>query len=475
MFKQLVVGVGVGPILLAGAWTGLGGHAASPGALAGPATPVTRTGAPAGRWGQAIELPGIAALSKGGSAQVTSISCAARGTCAVGGWYTDRSRRQQAFAADEVGRRWHATRQVPGTAALSTGGSAQVTAVSCGSAGNCAAAGSVSGRAFVADEVNGTWHAAQLVRAAGTGTFIGIESLSCPSAGNCSAIGTAASGPAAGLEYAVSEVRGRWQVAREMPGVAALAGGAELGSSLSCASPGNCAAGFSYILGPGDIEPFIDGQAGGRWQSAETPPGWTDGGWINSVSCAAPGNCAAAGLNGYATVEGIGQATVASEVHGRWRDAEQVPGTAGSGGRSELTAVSCPSPGTCAGGGYTGAGAFVVAEIAGRWRAARQVQAPPDAIAGFSGAITRLSCSSAGNCAAVGSYQNKAGSQVFVIDEINGRWGRARQVPGSASLNAGGNAAITALSCARGGGCAAGGSYKDSSGRTQAFVVTRSP
>jgi hypothetical protein len=222
MFKQLAALIGVGPVLLAGAWTGSGGHASSPGALAGPATPVTRTGAPAGRWGQAIELPGIVALNKGGSAQVTSIWCAARGMCTAGGSYTDRFGRQQAFIADEAGGRWHAARELPGIVALYN---AQVTAVSCGSAGNCAAGGYVDSRAFIADEVDGAWHAARPVPGAG-GTFLElIESLSCPSAGNCSAIGPAASGPSAGQEYVISEVRGRWHVAREMPGFAALYNG----------------------------------------------------------------------------------------------------------------------------------------------------------------------------------------------------------------------------------------------------------
>jgi hypothetical protein len=193
------------------------------------------------------------------------------------------------------------------------------------------------------------------------------------------------------------------------------------------------------------------------------------------VSCPAPGNCAAAGFRQRPLFGS--QAAVASQVHGRWRDAEQVPGTAKLI-EAELTAVSCPSPGTCAGAGDARAAAgqqpFVVNEAAGRWRAARQVHAPPDN-ACPSWEITQLSCSSAGNCAAVGDYQNTAGSQVFVIDETGGRWGSARQVPGSASLNADGNATITALSCARGGGCAAAGSYKDSAGRTQPFVVTGGP
>ena len=49
-------------------------------------------------------------------------------------------------------------------------------------------------------------------------------------------------------------------------------------------------------------------------------------------------------------------------------------------------------------------------------------------------------------------------------------WGTAEEVPGTAALNQGGNAAITSVSCASAGECSAGGSYTDSSGHPQAFV-----
>jgi len=56
---------------------------------------------------------------------------------------------------------WGNAREVPGSAALNTGGSAGVHQVSCGSAGNCVAVGSyvAGGHAhpFVSEENNGTW------------------------------------------------------------------------------------------------------------------------------------------------------------------------------------------------------------------------------------------------------------------------------------------------------------------------------
>lgn len=60
----------------------------------------------------------------------------------VGGFYTDRRQFEQGFVAAERNGRWGKATQIPGLQALNTGGTAQVYSVSCGPAGNCAAAGS---------------------------------------------------------------------------------------------------------------------------------------------------------------------------------------------------------------------------------------------------------------------------------------------------------------------------------------------
>jgi hypothetical protein len=54
-----------------------------------------------------------------------------------------------------------------------------------------------------------------------------------------------------------------------------------------------------------------------------------------------------------------------------------------------------------------------------------------------------------------------------------GTWRMAIEVPGSAALNAGGEANVNAMSCASAGNCAAGGAYTDGSGHGQAFVVSQ--
>ena len=55
-----------------------------------------------GTWGTAKKVPGTAALNTGGAAQVTSVSCASAGHCSAGGSYTDSSLNTQAFVVGET-------------------------------------------------------------------------------------------------------------------------------------------------------------------------------------------------------------------------------------------------------------------------------------------------------------------------------------------------------------------------------------
>jgi hypothetical protein len=180
------------------------------------------------------------------------------------------------------------------------------------------------------------------------------------------------------------------------------------------------------------------------------------------VSCAPGGYCVAGGY--YTDSGGYRRAFVVTAVKGRWRAAAEVPGTAAldaGGGFARVTSVSCPSAGSCAVGGYYADGrrqvrAFVVSQNNGSWYAARRVPVP---IAGIGGdGFASLSCWSAGNCAAGGSFSISGGFGAWVVS--NGVWGRWGQVPGLAALNTGHAASVNSVSCAQGGYCALGGFYQ---------------
>ena len=83
-----------------------------------------------------------------------------------------------------------------------------------------------------------------------------------------------------------------------------------------------------------------------------------------------------------------------------------------------------------------------------------------------------ISCRAPGECAAGGSYSDGSGhSQAFVVGEKNGAWGAAIEVPGTAKLNRN-YAGVTSVACGAVGDCAAGGTYTGTSGHREAFVVS---
>jgi hypothetical protein len=148
----------------------------------------------------------------------------------------------------------------------------------------------------------------------------------------------AAAGPAPGAVAA-------WGVAQRIPGVNTIVkvapdANATAVDSVSCAAPGDCAAG-GFAHGGGDSEGYeqlawVASETGGVWQapvSIDMPSSdvgvFYDG--ITSVSCASPGNCAAVGYD-TESVEGTGYvdtygALLINEVDGTWGAPEQIPGT----------------------------------------------------------------------------------------------------------------------------------------------------
>jgi hypothetical protein len=193
------------------------------------------------------------------------------------------------------------------------------------------------------------------------------------------------------------------------------------------------------------------------------------------VSCASAGNCSA---GGYYTIPSFGHfaAFVISQVQVRWGTAQVVPGT---GSYAVVQSVSCAAAGDCSAGGYykDSSGniqAFVVGQVHGTWGKAKEVPGTATLNTGGFAVVNSISCAAAGNCSAAGGYEtSRAHQQAFVVSQVHGTWTKAKEVPGTATLNAGGNAAVNEVSCAAAGNCSAGGYYTDSSGHQQAFMVSQ--
>jgi hypothetical protein len=83
-----------------------------------------------------------------------------------------------------------------------------------------------------------------------------------------------------------------------------------------------------------------------------------------------------------------------------------------------------------------------------------------------------VSCGSAGNCSAGGWYTDSVGyEQLMVVNEVNGAWHNAIEVPGTAARNKD-DAQVSSVSCASAGNCSAGRWYSDSSSLDDPLVVS---
>jgi hypothetical protein len=394
-----------------------------------------------GHWTAAREVPGDAALNQGGIAELATISCASPGNCSAGGDYRTRSNAQEALVVSEVNGAWGRETEVPGTAHLNAGGTASVTTVSCASPGNCTAGGYYSGSAryFSSDA------------------------------------------------FVVDETHGVWGRAHPVPGVAALnTGGSAILESVSCAAPGGCSAGGDYTGAGGAFESFVVSESKGVWGRAHEVPNagrlsTTTG--IESLSCGSVGNCTAGGYFGGATRAAARGAFVVDETHGVWGRALVVPGSRQLSrfGADNVSAVSCTAGGLCsAGGSYSSTlrttQVFVAGRAGGTWGAAAVLSNSRRLNAGGSAAINSLSCGSPGNCAAVGFVADRFGAdQAVVANEHAGVWGAMALLPAAVRLNTGGFAQLNAVSCTSSGTCAAAGVLQNARGADELFIADFAP
>jgi hypothetical protein len=331
------------------------------------------------------------------------------------------------------------------------------------------AGGSAATSASAVERARTSWRSTEAIlpanAAAGADQDVSITSVSCASAGNCSAVGTYQDSSGVEQGLLLTEKRGRWRTGVE----AALPGNAGSGaylSSVSCGAPGDCTAVGRYAHGG-----LLLTEKAGTWRTgveAALPANAKSGPFgtfvlLNSVSCASAGNCSAVGT--YEDSSGRDEGLLLTEKRGTWRTGVEAALPQSSGGAS-LTSVSCASSGNCSAVGTSGFDGLLLTERSGRWRTGVEAALPDDAIAGKPVSLTSISCASAGNCGAVGSYDNDVTSKDLTINggllltERNGRWrtGVRAKDPGEPSATAV-QTDVNSVSCARAGECVAVGDY----------------
>jgi Fibronectin type III domain len=452
---------------------------------------------------ETVGLPGGAATGTNQSDQIWQVSCPAAGDCIGVGGYKDTGGDNQALIDSENGGAWSSS-NVPDSSLPNAGAppGPYLTSVSCTSIGNCVAGdtyldGSGNQQGLIDTDTGGAWTPieAPLAGLLGGSTGGAVVNIACPAAGACVGAGSyldLLSNPQLLIEI---QSPGGWSATQPPLPLSAIGATQPSFANLACASVGNCAAVGSYIDVLGNQQGLLESDDAGSWSGTELDlsnlsPAADPSALVSAVSCPTAGTCTAVGT--FQNGAGSDAAFEVYEVGGQWQQATALalpsnastsPVTSGSASAPQsdlfVNAVSCASAGNCtAVGSYDATAANEVAAVtwtdsAGTWGTGSETNLPSGQPAATDpgAALDSVTCQSAGSCLAAGTYMTASGADDVVV---------ARQT-GSNWSTAGGNLGITydtsdddsaSVSCAPGGYCAVGGyAVNNSSGHDNAFML----
>jgi hypothetical protein len=407
-----------------------------------------------GKW-KASRLPVVAHT---GGLNLRSLDCPAAGKCeavGLGGI-------QHVVQVREDGRQWKGGEiALPSDAASVNppgGPSPFLNSISCTSAGNCAAVGSYIGNRLthplLVTESGGTWAAGvepELPANADTSPDPDIPDvgggfyyISCPAAGDCTAVGWYTNKDAGHSIYpwVLTESGGTWSSGQDalLPRDASVQGDLDKGPS-----------------------PFF---------------GFT------GLSCPSASDCTAVG--GYEDTNGAEEGLILTEHDGVWSQGVRaplpptsIPNSESNEFNSPLESVSCAAPDDCAAVGWyvtsphRSKHGLLLTERGGKWKASRLVL-PAKAKAPAGVYLTSISCPSRGNCVAAGWYGNKGRTHGLIVRERGGKWQRAAnaRLPKNAAPASKSHTFLNSVSCPSATACTAGGLYNDRSGRRQGLLLS---
>ena len=216
-------------------------------------------------------------------------------------------------------------------------------------------------------------------------------------------------------------------------------------------------------------------------------------GAVKTISCWSPGNCAAGGSYYRASPlggDGASHAFLAMERAGHWGRAFLVPGldiiSIAYGAGASLTFVSCPSDGSCSAGGYyvdfaqaiclsCHTNAFVVNQVHGQWYRAiplpglRRLNVGDDATLDFG------ACPATGDCEVVGTYgtsnsDGTLGTQLYTDSQVGGVWQETQQLGHLSELDSALHPQWDSFECSSVSNCVAIGAFMDNGNSFRAVM-----
>ena len=259
-------------------------------------------------------------------------------------------------------------------------------------------------------------------------------------------------------------------------------------AAISCPRTGECTAGGTFIDQQFHIWPMVTSLTFGGWgplREVQLPDNLevNQSAAFNGISCAAPGSCVGVGSYRYGSAGHL-DGFVVAQVTGIWRAAfaPLLPANAAKPLQARLEGVACTGALSCvAVGDYRDKAGntqlMVVTENAGVWGRAREIAAPPRAKTPEDATASGVSCFRTGGCVAVGGYVGASGTLTpLTFRESGGLWKRAAAIglPASAQTGKTNGAGLSSVSCTAAGLCAAVGSYLTRSGTIRPMALTGS-
>lgn len=338
--------------------------------------------------------------------------------------------------------------------------------ISCTSSTACKAVGNstqpfdeaVSAHAWTLD-------GSEWTRAPGLDPVEAFRDVSCAAVDVCVAVGQYVNGSPTPLADLWTGSEWTWQSVPKPSG----AGGALDVEGVSCASTTSClAAGWYWQTSPARYLPFSLKWNGSTWSLVTVPtPGTPAATYLRDIACTSATSCVAVGS--YTNGSGVPQALIESWNGTAWT--VQTPPNPSGAVESVLRGVSCTSASACtAVGTYKKSTNGAKQAHLLRWNGTAwslQSASPPSGATAVD--LADIACYSASGCVAVGSYATEAGSPALAL-----RWnGSAWAAESTPPVAAGVAATLDGVSCSTEGDCVAVGKTAYEGGHVEELTMEK--
>ena len=309
----------------------------------------------------------------------------------------------------------------------------------------------------------------------GSDNFVDVA---CSSAGNCTAVGTFTNSAGGHEAMAATQTNGVWGAAvpaRFSSGAAAASGDQDAAfNAVSCTSAGNCVAVGNFLDADWNQQAMIATETNGTWGVARTVSVGARSGWdvqvLHDVACSSTGNCTAVGVGLDDSGSTVG--VYVTESGGTWGSVDSSSLTSVPNYPDyTFTKVSCSSAGNCSALGWYGDSTnntMTALQSSGHWSDA--VPAPSGTV------LTDISCTGSGTCTAVGNKVNEYGDPTVAItrQETSGSWGSPVEATIPSDLVGTDRFDLfVSISCVSTGNCTAAGKVASEYGRWVAATATQ--